>query len=145
MFGSSSGGARAYAKVGLETGVAAANPHQLIIMLFDGAIVAVKAALVHMDARDAEKKGTAISKAITIINEGMRASLDKKAGGAIAENLDALYHYMVSRLLQANLNNDPALLQEVLALLAELRGAWDAIGSAQPGTGSQLHSVTTQP
>ncbi len=52
---------------------------------------------------------------------------------------------MVSRLLQANLNNDPALLNEVLVLLAELRDAWDAIGGARPGSGAQLHSVTAQP
>lgn len=144
MFGSSFGGARAYAKVGLETGVVAASPHQLIVMLFEGAIIAVKSGLVHMKARDFEKKGAAISKAIAIINEGMRASLDKKAGGAIAANLDSLYQYMVGRLLKANLDNDPALLDEVLALLVDLKSSWDAIGAtaAQASARPPLRTMT---
>lgn len=129
MFGSSARGANAYAKVGLETGVAAASPHQLIAMLFDGAINAVKVASGHMRAREIEKKGKAISKAITIIENGMRASLDKKNGGDIAANLDALYEYMSNRLLQANLHNDAGMLEEVQNLLSGLKSSWDAIGS----------------
>ena len=59
MFGSSQRGANAYAKVGLETGVVAASPHKLIVMLFDGALAAVRSAAIHMTARDIEKKGLA--------------------------------------------------------------------------------------
>ncbi|PWF42659.1 flagellar export chaperone FliS [Massilia glaciei] len=131
MFGSSKSGASAYAKVGLETGVAAASPHQLIVMLFEGALTAVSAALGHMQAGETEKKGMAVSKAINIIENGMRASLDKEAGGEIAASLDALYDYMQRRLLQANLANDEAMLREVHALLADLKGAWDQIGAQQ--------------
>ena len=135
MFGSSQKGAGAYAKVGLETGVVAASPHKLIVMLFDGALTAVRAAVVHMAAREIEKKGAAISKAIDIVQNGLRASLDKKAGGQIADSLDALYAYMGERLLQANLTNDSAKLEEVIVLLADLKGAWEAIGDkAAPAT-----------
>ena len=128
MFGSSHKGANAYAKVGLETGVVASSPHQLIVMLFDGALSAVRAAAVHMQAGQIEKKGNAISKAIMIVENGLRASLDKKAGGQIADSLDALYDYMGRRLLEANITNQPKILDEVIALLAELKGAWEAIG-----------------
>ena len=133
MFGSSHKGANAYAKVGLETGVVASNPHKLIVMLFDGALVAVRAATGHMKAREIEKKGNAISKAIMIVENGLRASLDKAAGGQIAHSLDALYDYIGRRLLTANLTNDSTILDEVHALLADLKGAWEAIGdSAKP-------------
>jgi flagellar protein FliS len=133
MFGSSHKGASAYAKVGLETGVVASSPHKLIVMLFDGALVAIRTAAVHMKAREIEKKGNAISKAIMIVENGLRASLDKNAGGQIAASLDNLYEYIGRRLLAANLTNDPAILDEVHALLADLKGAWEAIGdSAQP-------------
>jgi flagellar protein FliS len=128
MFGSSHKGANAYAKVGLETGVVASSPHKLIVMLFDGALVAVRNATVHMKAREIEKKGNAISKAIMIVENGLRASLDKEAGGQIAHSLDALYDYIGRRLLAANLTNDPAILDEVHTLLADLKGAWEAIG-----------------
>ena len=133
MFGSTRSGANAYAKVGLETGVIAASPHQLIVMLFEGAIAAVKAASVHMQAGSFEQKGKAITKAVLIVEDGMRASLDKKGGGEIAANLDSLYAYIIQCLLRANLRNDQALLDEALALLLDLKGAWDAIGaSAKP-------------
>jgi flagellar protein FliS len=130
MFGSSQKGANAYAKVGLETGVVASSPHKLIVMLFDGALVAVRAAAVHMKAGEIEKKGNAISKAIMIVENGLRASLDKQAGGQIAHSLDALYDYIGRRLVMANLTNDTAILDEVHALLADLKGAWEAIGDS---------------
>lgn len=129
MFGSSRSGAGAYAKVGLETGVVAASPHKLIVMLFEGAITAVNAALVQMKDDQFEQKGKSISKAVRIIEEGMRASLDKKAGGEIAANLDALYVYIVQCLLQGNLRNNPAQVEEALGLLCDLKASWDAIGT----------------
>lgn len=127
MFGSSQSGARAYATVGVETGVAAADPHKLIVMLFEGGMVAVASAIQHMQAGDIPKKGAAISKAISIIDNGLRASLDKKVGGEIALNLDALYEYMSNRLLIANINNQPAVLEEVYQLLKGLKSAWESI------------------
>ncbi|MFL6659896.1 MAG: flagellar export chaperone FliS [Massilia sp.] len=134
MFGSSPKGASAYAKVGLETGVVASSPHKLIVMLFDGALVAIRNATMHMKAREIEKKGNAISKAIMIVENGLRASLDKEAGGQIAVSLDSLYDYIGRRLLTANLTNDPAILDEVHALLLDLKGAWDAIGDQPAAT-----------
>lgn len=129
MFGTMKSGASAYAKVGVETGVMAASPHKLIVMLFDGAVTAVRSAHVHMKAGNIPEKGKAISKAIQIIENGLRASLDRKAGGQIGENLDALYEYMQHRLLVANLQNDAEILEEVDRLLGELREAWNAIGA----------------
>ena len=128
MFGTMKRGVNAYANVGLETGVAAASPHKLIIMLYDGAMVALLSAVNHMKAGNVAAKGSAISKAITIIDNGLRASLDKSAGGEIAANLDALYDYMSRRLLHANLKNDIAAVEEVHRLMAELREAWVEIG-----------------
>lgn len=128
MFGSSnSQGANAYAKVGIETGVISASPHKLIIMLYDGAITAINNAALHMRDHDIPAKGHSISKAIAIIENGLRASLDKKAGGDIAASLDALYEYMSNRLIQANLNNEIDGLTEVLNLLRDLKFSWEAI------------------
>lgn len=131
MFGSPHKGANAYAKVGMETGVAAADPHSLVVMLYEGAMVAVTSAIQHMQAGDIEKKGAAISKAIMIIDAGLRASLNKEAGGGLALNLDSLYEYMSRRLLIANLKNQTQVLEEVYQLLKGLKSAWETIG-AQP-------------
>lgn len=129
MFGSAKQGAHAYATVGIETGVLVASPHKLIAMLFDGALLAVALGLQHMTAGDIEKKGMAISRAIAIVDGGLRASLDRHAGGTIADNLDALYRYISTSLLAANIDNDQALLADMHALLTELRSAWNAIAS----------------
>lgn len=134
MFGSMQRGVNAYAKVGLETGVGAASPHKLIVMLYDGALVSILGGIANMKAGNIAAKGAAISKAINIVDNGLRAALDKKVGGEIAENLDALYEYISARLLKANLDNDPAILEEAHALLSDLRDAWNAIApqGAQP-------------
>jgi flagellar secretion chaperone FliS len=128
MFGAKHGGAAAYSQVGMETGVQAANPHKLIVMLFDGALQAVRTAREHMKNGDIEAKGKSVSHATSIITSGLRASLDLSKGGEIASNLDALYDYMVRRLMHAHLHNDFAAMDEVDRLLGELRDAWNAIG-----------------
>jgi flagellar protein FliS len=147
MFGTRQSGVNAYAKVGIETGVTAASPHKLIVMLFDGALVAVATAINQMKAGNIPAKGKAISKAIMIIDSGLRASLDKKVGGDIAEGLDALYEYMGARLLQANLKNEIEILEEVQRLLSDLRGAWNAIGdpSLQKPDGADAATPPNRP
>lgn len=118
---------KAYAVVEIESGVHAADPHKLIAMLYQGALLAIANAKNAMLRKDIHDKGAAISKAIMIIGDGLQASLDKNVGGELAQNLDSLYAYMCTRLLQANVNNDPAALDEVARLLGELKGAWEAI------------------
>ena len=141
MFGSAHSGANAYATVGMETGVVAATPHKLIIMLFDGALAALATALQHMNTNNVAGKGQCLSKAITIIDSGLRASLDHKSGGEIAASLDSLYEYMSNRLLLANLNNQPELIEEVQHLLHDLKGAWESINPATATvTSSEQHS-----
>ena len=132
MFGSAHTGANAYAKVGIETGEATATPHKLITMLFDGAKLALDKAYLHIQNNEIAAKGRAISHAISIINDGLRASLNKDVGGEIALSLDALYEYMASRLIEANLKNDLSILTEVNNLIVELREAWLAIDNSKP-------------
>jgi flagellar protein FliS len=127
MFGSVQKGANAYASVGLETGVLSASPHKLIVMLFDGALTALTIALTEMRAKNIAAKGHALSRAIRIIEEGLRVSLDKSAGGSIAGSLDSLYEFIATRLVQANLENKPEYIEEAQRLLNDLRGAWLAI------------------
>jgi flagellar protein FliS len=130
MFGSTTrSGASAYGNVGLETGVVSASPHKLIVMLFDGALAALAKAVHDMKAGNVPAKGKSISQAISIIDNGLRASLDKKLGGDIATSLEALYQYMSERLLLANLQNSTDIVEEISGLLKELRSAWVQIGT----------------
>jgi len=131
MFGNNQRGVNVYAQVSLETGVLAANPNKLIIMLYEGAITACRNAIAHMQKKDIQNKGIMLSKAIMIIESGLRLSLDKQVGGEIAASLDNLYAYMSHRLTLANIHNQPELVYEVIKLLTELKGAWETIGNEQ--------------
>jgi len=118
---------KAYASVGIETGVFSSSPQQLIVMLYEGAISAIASAQHHLLQKEIAAKGKAISKAISIIDGGLRASLDLSVGGELAQSLFELYGYMSRRLLRANLDNDNAALDEVKQLLLQLRGAWEIL------------------
>lgn len=118
---------KTYAKVGVESGVSAADPHRLISMLYQGALAAIVNAKNGIINNDVPAKCSAISKAIAIIDEGLNASLDKSIGGELVQNLSSLYEYMIMRLLTANLKNDMGALDEVNRLLSDLKGAWESI------------------
>jgi flagellar secretion chaperone FliS len=115
-----------YKQVGTGVSAAAADPHQLIAMLYDGALEKIAIAKGAMARKDVAKKGQKIGRAILII-DGLRASLDKEKGGEIAANLDALYDYMQRCLFKANIENDVQLLDEVSVLIRDVKTAWEAI------------------
>jgi flagellar protein FliS len=127
MFSQGLGGASAYARVGVETGVSGADPHRLILMLYQGAREAISQARMHLQQGNVPQRGEAIGKAIRIIAAGLQASLNKEVGGDIAARLDALYGYMTRRLLQANIEQSDEMLAEVNGLLATLEEAWAGI------------------
>ena len=122
--------AGAYRTVGVETGVDGASPHRLVAMLFEGFRDAVSQARAAMGKREIEAKGKAISRAVRIVDEGLRANLDVGAGGKLASDLHALYGYIAIRLTEANLHNDPAALDECASLMEPVRSAWAAIDPA---------------
>lgn len=134
MFGNTRNAISAYQKVGVDAAVEVADPHRLILLLFEGAQAAIGAARAAMHRQETAVKGISISKAIDIISNGLKASLDLESGGEIAARLNALYDYMVLRLLNANLKNDLKALEEVSALLEEIHSAWREIS---PGATQQ--------
>lgn len=121
-------GIQAYAQVGVESSVLSASPHQLVVLLFDGALSAMKKAIILIEQGDIPGKGQAISKAINIISNGLQSGLNHEIGGDLAANLDSLYDYMTRRLLQANLHNDINAINEVVELLNNIADAWKEIG-----------------
>jgi len=121
-----------YNQVGVETRVSGADPHQLVAMLFDGFQEAIAQARGALRSGDPAAKGTAIGRAVRILDEGLRAGLDLRAGGTLARDLDDLYRYLGLRLTVANLRNDEAALDECQRLIQPLREAWASIGGSAP-------------
>jgi len=115
---------QAYANIGLETEVLSASPEQLITLLFKGAQAAIMKARLHMENGNIEGRGMAISKAIDIVDSGLKASVDLSAGGELAKNLVATYELIIRNLLLANLNADLDTLPLAERLLVDIASAW---------------------
>jgi flagellar protein FliS len=121
--------ASAYRKVGVETSVDQASPHDLVDMLFDGLLHAVGAARAAMKRGDIKNKCQHIVTAVRILEEGLKGGLNLEQGGELAANLHNLYAYCVLRLTQANARNDDAALEEVMRLMEPVANGWKQIGN----------------
>ncbi len=119
---------RQYQSVNNQAQALAADPHRLIQMLMEGGLTRLAQARGAMERDQTALKGELLSKAIAIVG-GLRQGLDVKQGGELAENLDRLYEYMTTRLMEANIKNDPAIIEEVSDLLREVKTGWDAIAA----------------
>lgn len=113
----------AYRSTSAHAGVESADPHRLIVMLMDGALERIAAARGLMSHGGGTEKAQLLHRAVAIIDE-LRKSLNLKDGGEISHNLDSLYDYMCTRIMQANASNKPEWLDEVSRLLNEIRSAW---------------------
>jgi flagellar protein FliS len=115
---------QAYANVGLQTEVFSASPERLITLLFNGAQAAILKARLYMENDNIEGRGMSISKAIDIVDSGLKASVDKNTGGELATNLIATYDLIIRNLLLANLNNDLEKLALAERMLVDIGSAW---------------------
>lgn len=115
-----------YQQIATTNSIDESSPHRLIQLMMEHALTRINFARGHMERQEIEKKGKNIGDAITVIN-GLQVSLNHKANRKMAENFDALYTYMMRRLLDANMKDDAAALDEVAGLLREVKDAWDAI------------------
>lgn len=122
-------GNNAYSSISLESQIAGASPHQLIVLLYDGAINAMKRAEIYFQSGNIARRGEMLSRAINIIDNGLRAGLDHEKGGRIAEELESLYEYISRTLLEANLNKSAEKLPHLIALMTEMSETWQAIAA----------------
>ncbi len=115
-----------YQQIKTTGSVEGASPHRLIQMLMQGCLQRIAEARGAMRRGDTAVKGVTISKAINIV-AGLQGSLNLQVTSDLPKQLDALYDYMQRRLLEANLNNDEALLDEVAGLMRTVKDGWDGI------------------
>jgi len=120
------GAMQKYNQVRAHAHAEGASPHRLIQLLMDGALEKIRIAKGVMERRNIPEKVRQINWALSIV-DGLRQSLDMEKGGEIAQNLDAIYDYIQRRIVVANMENDPRILDEVAGLLAEIKTAWDVV------------------
>lgn len=119
--------ANSYKTIGLETSVTGASPHQLVALLFDALQQSLAAARAAILSGDIGIKGRSISRAVRILEEGLKAGLDANRGGELAANLRRLYDYCILKTTEANLRNDAAMIDEVIGLIHPVSDGWNQI------------------
>lgn len=115
---------KAYASAGLEAEILSASPERLISLLFRGAQTAIAQARLHMRNHRVPERGAALSKAIDIVDSGLKASINVERGGDVAQHLIVAYDLIIRDLLQANLHSDEAKLDSAEKLVNDLADAW---------------------
>jgi flagellar protein FliS len=116
--------AAAYQRINVETSMHTIDQHQLVSLLYEGVLGAIATARGALARGDVSTKCGSISKAVRILEEGLMTALDRQAGGALADNLGALYDYSLRRLILANARNDDAMLHEVARLIEPIAQGW---------------------
>lgn len=116
--------ASAYQRVSLET----SDPYQIVNMLFNGLLTSVGDARTALSRGDVATKCAQLTRAVRLIEEGLKPGLDLQHGGDLAANLDDLYGYCVVRLTQANLRNDDAAMADVVRVIEPLAQGWKEMG-----------------
>lgn len=117
----------AYRSVSAHGLAASADPHALVMAVFDAILGRLVSASSCIERGEGVRKAGLIHSAVVLLAE-LRGSLNLQQGGSIAQNLSDLYEYMARRLVHANLNSDVAAVKEVSGLLKEIRDAWATIG-----------------
>jgi flagellar secretion chaperone FliS len=120
-----------------EVAVKTANPLQLVVMLYDAAICSLKEAKEQVGRRDIAGRSRSINRCISIISE-LQSCLNLKQGGEIATSLDRLYDYMKRRIFTANVEQSIEPLEEIEALLENLRSAWNGLVAQAIGSKAEL-------
>ena len=115
-----------YGKIKDDTQTMYASPHQLMLMLFDGALEAMSVTIAAIQNKNFELRSKQNTRSITIIN-GMRECLDMEAGGELADNLFSLYQYMAQELFRASFKNDTETIRNIQTMLKDIRGSWEKI------------------
>ena len=116
--------ANAYKQVGVQSVVDGASPHTLIQLLFDALEASLNAAKGAMQRGDMSEKGHQIGKAVRILEEGLKAALNREQGGEVAQNLASLYDYSITQITLANLRNDVSLLETAQNVIATVAQGW---------------------
>ena len=115
-----------YGKIKDDTQTMYASPHQLMLMLFDGALEAMSLTIAAIQNKNFELRSKQNTRSIAIIN-GMRECLDMEAGGELADNLYSLYQYMAQELFRASFKNDAETIRNIQTMLKDIRGSWEKI------------------
>lgn len=114
---------KAYQNVNIKSTMAAADPHQIISMMYNGLLESLAQAKGAIERKDLENKSKLLTKAVSII-QALQNSLDAESEPVISKNFNELYGHCITRINDASLSLDIAMIDEVVTFIAPLRDAW---------------------
>ena len=115
-----------YGQMKNDTQTMYASPHQLVLMLFDGAIESMSMTIGAIQQKNIEMRGKYNTRAISIIY-GMRDCLDMNSNSELSENLYSLYQNMAQELFRAGFKDDAETIQNIQTMLKDIRESWKKI------------------
>lgn len=130
---------KAYKKVDVESSLLAADPHQVILMMFGGILDSLSQAKGAIERKNFEQKSTLMSKSISLIN-ALDGALDHESQPEISGNFSNLYNYCVNRLMEASATLDVSVIDEVINLLKPIKDAWQEMPEDSKRKGFDLLS-----
>jgi flagellar protein FliS len=116
-----------------QTNVHTRSPLELVVMLYDGALSSLAETRAAMARNDVATRARAVAKALAILTE-LQGTLNMKEGGSIAEELDRLYAFAISRLVDVTTKKDAAAIDDIVRVLKPLRDAWSQAAQQQSST-----------
>lgn len=122
-------GIHAYRQDSLKSDLASADPHRVIQLLMQGALERLALGKGFIERGDLQGKASALTNAVEIIN-GLRDALDRDRNPELVDNLESLYDYMTVKINEASATRDIAIIDHVMDLLLQIKGAWDQISEA---------------
>jgi len=117
---------KAYRNSAIDARCETSNKRDLVIMMYDAAIDAIKLARQHALRQEKRSVSASTSRALSIL-AALRQTLDRHQGGSVAEHLDDFYQFLMRRLVRAGGLNSTDDLAECEDLLGQVREAWAAI------------------
>lgn len=105
----------------MQQSVTTMTPGQLVIALYDKAILEMNKAIIFIEDKDIPKAHNSITRASEIV-DSLDASLKVKY--EISDNLAVLYQYFRERLVEANIKKDPEILKELIPRFQDIRDAF---------------------
>ncbi len=114
-----------------DTAVQTSSPEKLVVMLYEGALKFLRQAVAGTQARDIEQKRHGVDRALAVIQH-LQSTLDREKGGDIAAELDRLYVYITSRIVEGSAQLQVAPLEEAIKLLTTLLSGWEGVATKQP-------------
>ena len=130
----------AYKKVDIDSSILESDPHQLILLMFDGMLQGIAVAKGAIERKDFELKSKSLTKAINIL-EALIQSLDFDAEPEISKNFEVMYSYCIDCLLEASHSLDLAKLDEVIDMIKPVRNAWSEMPESSKQEGFSLLSA----